>query len=574
MTRGGYWTSVNNTLHVDFDLYSTLEDALQDSNPWSWCDFHPGNAEVSFPGQCGPTWYTPGQWNTPWLLSGGQHDYQFYVFNASLVASPLRWSSGSRLSYVDFEWSGCRASGERVPSLQLGQQTVYLDHVTLDAIPFTAAFTASGTTGSHLVMHAVVSTAGSFNLNSLKVETLLVNQVVCSHGCGMYIRTERGLKSVQILDSDFRANRGPNGLYLRLRPDFVSDISAEVRNSVFDSNHFTGLEVRYCGVLQTGWILIQDCVVSGNGRGVELHRILAANFTGSRITWNGDYGINVERGVTVHLQHNVLENNAGGLRMNAAVPWGYYEVCDSDGLYTAGLNDKVAAMIALDVTNVSISGGRGDRPDLTVSECAQIRTDRLTIRDSRSTASHNVEIFSTREGLGSNFSKTTIRNCTGAVGAVFYWETLDNTGPQLFEFGDVSDNAPNSSNAAVVFQINGYSPAIHFSFLENPNASYELEVLRKDDTKVLNATYNWWGSPVQRIWADRILDSSHEITRMQVQALPFLRSRNYSDIELARKRLNNGDGTLSGVLELEEILAAGSYVVDGPLVVAPREGYG
>ena len=48
-----HWKATDNIHHEDFDIYSTLEDAISDSNPWSQCEF--GSAGTGFPGECGPT---------------------------------------------------------------------------------------------------------------------------------------------------------------------------------------------------------------------------------------------------------------------------------------------------------------------------------------------------------------------------------------------------------------------------------------------------------------------------------------------------------------------------------------
>ena len=34
------WVSANNTLGVDFDLFSSFEDALEDLNPWEYCNYN------------------------------------------------------------------------------------------------------------------------------------------------------------------------------------------------------------------------------------------------------------------------------------------------------------------------------------------------------------------------------------------------------------------------------------------------------------------------------------------------------------------------------------------------------
>jgi hypothetical protein len=56
------WFSKNNTLHVDFELYSTYEDALKQENEWAYCNYDHGR--VGFPRDCGPTGYVPCQWNS------------------------------------------------------------------------------------------------------------------------------------------------------------------------------------------------------------------------------------------------------------------------------------------------------------------------------------------------------------------------------------------------------------------------------------------------------------------------------------------------------------------------------
>jgi hypothetical protein len=49
-----------NKLNADFELYSTLEDALAGKNRWTYCNY---NDWVGFPRDCGPTRYVPHQWN-------------------------------------------------------------------------------------------------------------------------------------------------------------------------------------------------------------------------------------------------------------------------------------------------------------------------------------------------------------------------------------------------------------------------------------------------------------------------------------------------------------------------------
>eukprot|EP01001_Neometanema_parovale_P005030 NODE_1771_length_1613_cov_307.518121_g1685_i0.p1 GENE.NODE_1771_length_1613_cov_307.518121_g1685_i0~~NODE_1771_length_1613_cov_307.518121_g1685_i0.p1 ORF type:complete len:480 (-),score=153.38 NODE_1771_length_1613_cov_307.518121_g1685_i0:174-1556(-) len=56
------WSSVNNKLHVDFQLYSSEADMKANTNAWTCCNFDdPG---VAFPRDCGSTACVGGQWNS------------------------------------------------------------------------------------------------------------------------------------------------------------------------------------------------------------------------------------------------------------------------------------------------------------------------------------------------------------------------------------------------------------------------------------------------------------------------------------------------------------------------------
>ena len=55
------WSTSNNQFHRDFDIYNSLDEALNERNPWAYCNANdPG---VGFPRDCGPTGYVPHIWN-------------------------------------------------------------------------------------------------------------------------------------------------------------------------------------------------------------------------------------------------------------------------------------------------------------------------------------------------------------------------------------------------------------------------------------------------------------------------------------------------------------------------------
>jgi hypothetical protein len=65
-----------NVLGSDFYLFSTVEDALNNTNPWTFCNYD--DAGIGFPRDCGPTGYVPSEWNS--LEKGGEKDYAYYLY--------------------------------------------------------------------------------------------------------------------------------------------------------------------------------------------------------------------------------------------------------------------------------------------------------------------------------------------------------------------------------------------------------------------------------------------------------------------------------------------------------------
>ena len=57
------WKSDSNVLGTDFNLYSTLEDVLAETNPWTYCNYDGAAGIVAFPRDCGPLGNIGGNWN-------------------------------------------------------------------------------------------------------------------------------------------------------------------------------------------------------------------------------------------------------------------------------------------------------------------------------------------------------------------------------------------------------------------------------------------------------------------------------------------------------------------------------
>lgn len=56
------WFNDGNVLNTDFALYSSVDDAVSDSNRWAICNYNdPG---IGFPRDCGKSGFVGGQWNS------------------------------------------------------------------------------------------------------------------------------------------------------------------------------------------------------------------------------------------------------------------------------------------------------------------------------------------------------------------------------------------------------------------------------------------------------------------------------------------------------------------------------
>lgn len=81
-----YWQTdpevPSNTFMVDFKLYSTYEDAKNDTNHWLTCDF---DSNRGFPSNCGPYGEVSDQWNSFSANNKGKYEVAFYVENGGDV---------------------------------------------------------------------------------------------------------------------------------------------------------------------------------------------------------------------------------------------------------------------------------------------------------------------------------------------------------------------------------------------------------------------------------------------------------------------------------------------------------
>ena len=90
------WTSTNNLLGIDFKLYSTLQDALADTNGWSYCNYDDFAGEVGAFRDCGPSGFVGCQitgdkdangWIFHTCTNQSMHDTKFSIYTGMSLQS-------------------------------------------------------------------------------------------------------------------------------------------------------------------------------------------------------------------------------------------------------------------------------------------------------------------------------------------------------------------------------------------------------------------------------------------------------------------------------------------------------
>jgi hypothetical protein len=73
------WREVNNKINVDYELYSSIADALAGTNAWQVADYNTNDNKYGFPRNSGPDRYVFNQWNSYAWNGGHANQHGFYV---------------------------------------------------------------------------------------------------------------------------------------------------------------------------------------------------------------------------------------------------------------------------------------------------------------------------------------------------------------------------------------------------------------------------------------------------------------------------------------------------------------
>lgn len=85
---GSWFSTPSNQLNVDFKLYSSYDDAIEDVDAWTFCNYD--EEHVGFPRECGPTALTVGQWSSTTSRTDGQ-DYILHVSGVVPLPAYNQW---------------------------------------------------------------------------------------------------------------------------------------------------------------------------------------------------------------------------------------------------------------------------------------------------------------------------------------------------------------------------------------------------------------------------------------------------------------------------------------------------
>jgi len=71
-------SGAENVIEIDFDLYSTFDDAKNNLRPWLFCNYD--HAGIGFPRDCGPTGASGHEWSSMNPKRGGETDFAYYLY--------------------------------------------------------------------------------------------------------------------------------------------------------------------------------------------------------------------------------------------------------------------------------------------------------------------------------------------------------------------------------------------------------------------------------------------------------------------------------------------------------------
>jgi len=106
------WSDKDNKLGTDFQLYSSMDDAIAGANPWKYCNYNDYGWQIGFPRDCGPNGGRGWQW-TSFKHTGTKKDYIYYVEPSIPCVDSVSSVSGRSIELVDLPAVGGKVFTDR-----------------------------------------------------------------------------------------------------------------------------------------------------------------------------------------------------------------------------------------------------------------------------------------------------------------------------------------------------------------------------------------------------------------------------------------------------------------------------
>lgn len=103
------WASAGSEMHVDFDFFSTLEDASAAVNPWTYCNYDdPG---IGLPRDCGPSGFVGSQWLSMSRAYSNPRKFAFKVVGGLNVRRQM-YTMSRKVEVIKQATAACRTECE------------------------------------------------------------------------------------------------------------------------------------------------------------------------------------------------------------------------------------------------------------------------------------------------------------------------------------------------------------------------------------------------------------------------------------------------------------------------------
>jgi hypothetical protein len=197
-----------------------------------------------------------------------------------------------------------------------------------------------------------------------------------------------------------------------------------------------------------------------------------------------------------------------------------------------------------------------------------------TFYDNICSSTHNLVLLSSSVNVNADYI---VRNNNFTNNRCYHIIALQLTANAIVSGYEISgnifmDNTPLNPTLPAVVAITGYNTAFYHNFFENPNAQYDLALLKSplstSTIEYFNATNNWWGEDDEVHVRMKIYDFLENPTILVAIYHPWLMNGNSTVVTNQSISLEPLRGNeLGGYLLEDAAINGGQYVLEEGLVV-------